>query len=763
MEAEKSLILCIVAPCGAGITLRMMRKTFIAIALALVTCVAAKAQTVLANFDDINLVTIDTTATLAKLFSQMPAIVDNPDKSGLNTSAKCLGAVNVANADWNGNFINIRLNTPVLITRANCCLSMLMYRSVQAKRCRIGFNGTGDDQEIYCEKLANTKQWERIVVDMSSRLGQTLSELWVVLSCNWDVPRRGWGEATYCFDDITLSSAVLVPDANVVVDASRQYQTIHHFGASDAWTMDFVGRYWSTAECNKAARKLFSQKLDANGSPEGIGLSGWRFNLGAGSATQGDDSNIDLVKRTECFLNADGTYDWSRQAGQQYFMGKALEAGCEHFILFSNSAPIHMTRNGMAHANGSGQCNLTHDKMPAFAEFLVTSAEHFKSKGYNVSLISPVNEPQYDWGGGQEGSPWENIDIANLARAIDQSMTNHNTSGTHILLTEAGQYDRMFGGSGRASNQISQLYNSLVPNTYIGDLTHLAPYVAGHSYWTYKSNHSLKDARMRLLEAADAVGIGTMQTEFSFLEVPEQGTGFPSSAGYIDYALYLAKVIHSDLVYANVSAWNFWTTMAQEQYSQANRFFLMRLRPVGGDYGSLLEGGTIDDNKNLWALGNYSFFLRPGFRRVNLTGGDEMNHVLASAWLAPDSSQLVIVYINTASQRRFSKVTLRGLNREVTGIRKYVTSSVGNLSLSESESSLDQIVLGARSVNTVVIDLRSSTPTVPGDVNGDGVVDINDVNQCINAILGIGTAADVTGDGVVDIADVNAIINIILG
>ena len=55
-----------------------------------------------------------------------------------------------------------------------------------------------------------------------------------------------------------------------------------------------------------------------------------------------------------------------------------------------------------------------------------------------------------------------------------------------------------------------------------------------------------------------------------------------------------------------------------------------------------------------------------------------------------------------------------------------------------------------------------------GDLNKDGVVDIDDVNICINIILGtnndpVATAlADLNGDNSADIADVNAIINIIL-
>ncbi|WP_407401004.1 leucine-rich repeat protein [Sodaliphilus sp.] len=56
-----------------------------------------------------------------------------------------------------------------------------------------------------------------------------------------------------------------------------------------------------------------------------------------------------------------------------------------------------------------------------------------------------------------------------------------------------------------------------------------------------------------------------------------------------------------------------------------------------------------------------------------------------------------------------------------------------------------------------------------GDVNGDGVVDISDVNILLNIVLGKDSAskyagrADVTGDGNIDISDVNSCINIVLG
>ncbi len=56
--------------------------------------------------------------------------------------------------------------------------------------------------------------------------------------------------------------------------------------------------------------------------------------------------------------------------------------------------------------------------------------------------------------------------------------------------------------------------------------------------------------------------------------------------------------------------------------------------------------------------------------------------------------------------------------------------------------------------------------TTVGDITGDGMVDIADVNAVINIMLDkapSNSEADVTGDGMVDIADVNAVINIMLG
>ncbi|MBQ0069069.1 MAG: dockerin type I repeat-containing protein, partial [Bacteroidales bacterium] len=82
----------------------------------------------------------------------------------------------------------------------------------------------------------------------------------------------------------------------------------------------------------------------------------------------------------------------------------------------------------------------------------------------------------------------------------------------------------------------------------------------------------------------------------------------------------------------------------------------------------------------------------------------------------------------------------------------------------ERSAQVEMSFIGAMLVYTVHQD---GTPSgLKGDVNGDGVVDIADVNAAIDMILGLQTAtavADVNDDGTVDVADMNAIINIILG
>ena len=692
------------------------RITFSLFCFSVLLPVTAQGQSVLlADFEDGTAGKLKVnTDYQGSLFAVKPRVVDNPSKTGLNTSEKCVGATNVADADWWKNFLILDLKEPVTISDENRILTMLAYRSIQPKEMRIGFNTHEESGQLFQGNLVSDGTWERISIDLADYAGQTLRSIYIVLSCNWSDPRSGWGEATYCFDDITLSAGEALPPATLAIDASKTFQTIQDFGASDCWTTEYVSDYF-TADREKAAKWLFSQQMDANGNPEGIGLSCWRVNLGAGSADQGADSNIeDETRRAECFLKEDGSYDWTRCNGQQWFMQQAKSYGVEHFLLFSNSAPVYFTKNGKANANNQNiSCNLKDDCYDDFAEFLATTTKHFVDEDYHVTYIDPVNEPRFDWKDGQEGSPWENTNIASLAKELDKSITSRQLD-TKILIPEASSWDLLYSGSGRASRQIDAFFDSSNSSTYIGDLPSLAKVVAGHSYWTFGNNSDLKNVREKVRDEAEKYGVEAMQTEWSMLDAaPSTSAGFPASydaATKMDIALYMGKLIHCDLTFGNMSAWSYWTAFAQEKWSQKNRFYLIRMNAQGdtGDesYGDIKKGGTLTADKNLWVLGNYSRFIRPGYQRIQLADDGDMNALLGSAWLSPDGQEAVAVLLNMKRSSR--KVGLAMAESGIASVKAYVTDKDHDLELDASLQDASDMEIPARSVVTVVMKLGGS-------------------------------------------------------
>ena len=89
------------------------------------------------------------------------------------------------------------------------------------------------------------------------------------------------------------------------------------FGASDCWSIQFVGQ-WPLAKREAIADLLFESGLDPSNDPMGIGLSVWRFNIGAGSSRQG--YIIRPWRRADTFFNDDFSgYDWTRLPGQRWF------------------------------------------------------------------------------------------------------------------------------------------------------------------------------------------------------------------------------------------------------------------------------------------------------------------------------------------------------------------------------------------------------------------------------------------------------------
>lgn len=480
------------------------------------------------------------------------------------------------------------------------------------------------------------------------------------------------------------------------VNMGKTFQEIEGFGASDCWLGNQIGQYWSTGR-TEIAQLLFSQQLSGD-QPQGIGLSMWRVNLGAGTWEQGNDGLIDLNNRAEAYMDATGAYNWTKCAGQRYFMEQAKNQGVEKIVFFSNSPLVNFTKNGKGFSESGASANLKDDCYGAFADYMAEVAAHFTAEGYNISHISPVNEPQYDWNGtNQEGSGWKNSEVARLARELDRALTDRKLK-TDIAIGETGHYVAMYQGNKDRENVINVLFD---PNdaSYIGNLEHVGNLVCGHSYWTCNSWNDIRDVRSKLKNAADARGVRVWQTEWSLLgDAPSDMEG-GYDASEFELAQYMSRVMHNDLTVANVTSWSYWTAMSVERYGQKNRFELIKTTPSGGQYNDdFTTGGSVEANPNLWVLGNYSLFIRPGFRRCELTL-NESKDLFGSAYVAPDNSKLVVVVTNYDKERG---VSLDMAAPEGTKTVSTYTTTAGKKLLRSRFNPADKVFVDPASVTTIV-------------------------------------------------------------
>lgn len=491
----------------------------------------------------------------------------------------------------------------------------------------------------------------------------------------------------------------------VTIDAGQTFQTIAGFGASDCWSPAFVGKSWTKGRAG-ITELLFSLEI-VDGKPKGIGLSQWRVNLGGGSAEQGEASGIeDKSRRAESYLTDGLTLDWTRCEGQRYFMSRAKELGCNNFVLFSNTPPVQYTYNGKGFSAEGASSNLKPEHYADFAGYMADVALHYTDEGYRVTHISPVNEPQYNWDSGQEGSGWTNGQVAELARELDAALTKRNLS-TDILLGEAGDWEYLYKVKSDAnrSNVLSAFFTP-GSSAYVGDLAHVKNLICGHSYWTDGTWDGMRNVRKQVAQAAKQYNLDVWQSEWSML-----GDNYSSSefVGYeqateMDIALYMSKVIHNDLTVAGVSSWSYWTSMDVSRWGHKNRFLLISLLPAGGEYGDIEQEGNYQATATLWVLGNYSRFIRPGYRRIALDL-NESRAFFGSAWLSPGQDKIVAVYTNLADKAVRLSETHAGWSNEVRSITTYTTTGRKNL-VESAVPAGSQVVLDPKSVTTVVYGLK---------------------------------------------------------
>ncbi len=511
--------------------------------------------------------------------------------------------------------------------------------------------------------------------------------------------------ATGSISAISSNNGSLMADSKesllIKVDTSRHCQQIRDFGASDCWTMQVVGN-WPKEKTEAIADLLFSSELDSSGKPVGIGLSSWRMNLGAGSARQ--DNIFDSWRKGDCFLDDEmNSYDWQRCSGQRKFLQLAKSRGVSHFTAFCNSPLINMTRNGNAFCDPSiGTTNLNYSKAKDFANYIADVLEYFRdSEGIEFDNISPVNEPEWDWNqkrdnparASQEGCRYNNVDIKLIVDVLAPSIKKRGLK-TVIEICESGSIEYLYSHGIEKGEHIRAFFEK-GSSYYLGDK--IPPVICSHSYWTDIATEIVQKREM-LRRQLDKYGLDYVQSEYSILGDRGEINGNGRDLG-IDPALWVARVIHTDLTVARAVSWQWWTAVSPVNYKDG-LVYCDRNDSDGNYYQS----------KMLWAFGNFSRFIRPGMYRVELDRSDKktaletVNGLMASSYYSTLNNTVVVVLVNYSHESAYVKLEIP--NQEINGWQPYVTAGnnieTDSLSPYELLSSGSTAEIPARSVVTFV-------------------------------------------------------------
>lgn len=440
-----------------------------------------------------------------------------------------------------------------------------------------------------------------------------------------------------------------------VIDVNTNYQIMNGFGASACWWSQDVGA-WDNAD------EIMQALYD---SDKGIGLNVYRYNLGAGS--KNDTHILNENRRTECFLNADGTYNFNNDKNAQACLELAKKyAGKDmRLTLFCNSAPVYLTKNGASYCTPYKNedepwiSNLDKSKYPDFADFCYNSAEYFVNKGYRVTSVSPINEPQYNWAAwynddntysvNQEGCYYSKYEARDLLKTFVKKFkgSDLDKKGVKVSMFESGSME----GDDSSCAAYMDCILGRGPK-YVFKNAKLRKYfkeVSMHSYWS--GADTKKNAENYISDKYSKYSIAA--TEYCQM-TDDKNTGVyhliakeknGTNGTSIKYGVAMANTIVDDLTIMNANEWDWWTACSYGTYTD------------GLIYLDEDNHENLDFSKRYYCLGNFSKFIKEGAVRVACSSG--VKNVRSVAFVNEDNT-IVTVYVNNNDKKSYTTIDCEG-------------------------------------------------------------------------------------------------------
>lgn len=433
-----------------------------------------------------------------------------------------------------------------------------------------------------------------------------------------------------------------------------EHQLFESFGTSSAW--------WSqTIDDEETAKEIARLLYD---DETGLGLDIYRYNIGAGEKDNPDSRIGDPNRRTESFYvfneeTGKYEYDFTRDANARRMLDYAIEYGATQVILFCNSPHFSMTANG--HASGGYETYVSNhpkEKYAEFVDYVLTIADWFVAQGYPVTAISPINEPQWDWGG-----PWTRQECCHYEP--DETIELYE-----MFAVEMQKRNSPYKLSANETGELSPGYYEYIDKFFASPtLNEFCDTLSGHSYWL-DNNIALKN------QFGEKMANEYPDKKFEMSEWCELPLKIDSTT--IDSGLYMANIIAQDLNYLNAVSWQSWTA-------------------VNGDGLMEIKDGQLVIYNRYYAYKQFSNFIKPGMTRVDIFDSLEAESKIVSTAFT-DGEKTVIVLINNEEAELEYK--LAGLYCEM------------QVTLTDKDHNCDEVysgrftkknILPPRSITTIVL------------------------------------------------------------
>lgn len=388
------------------------------------------------------------------------------------------------------------------------------------------------------------------------------------------------------------------------IDGNDLHQEVDGFGASGAFGQAGRLMAYPATDRRRVLDLLFCrEQLPPDAAPrDGDGQPVCQT-AGMGASVIRNQIKVCGVPGYACWKDQD--------LDQQWLMRQAQLRGTTRFFATPWSAPGWMKTNGTANNGGTVRPQL----YAAYASYLADYALQMRDLGFPMHAISMANEPEVT--SGYDSMTWNGDQLRDLVRSGIAPVFSVRGVDTKVMLPESVYWSE----------------DKALPSLDDPAAAARLDIVAAHGYGQRAPGS---------FSRSKAAGKRVWQTEDSNLENGEVPND-PSIENAVDWATKIGAYLTGP----EVNSWSYWWLVTEKASGEA----LVNLH---------LPTSTYTVNKRLWAMGNYSRFVRPGWRRIGVTA-PASSTVVATAFKDPTSGDMALVVANDGARSQAIDLRLNGL------------------------------------------------------------------------------------------------------